>query len=340
MLALSGRVAPRHLGTDRRLTKRPQNACWQRRDSKRPRPTRPPPPARPTADCMNMVTLQRYQPPQGQGGAKGPPSHGGTGYLASFHNCTHRWFERWDNAGQRPTGVTVKQLRPLSPARSPLPDMTPQRPFAFGGVVQPNGVLGNVLVAAVGLFAPDGAPKGHHALSISLLRLRRVVTELLQEEPATRGGRLALYERSGLVVAATHGTQDRDLLTRVKDADLEAAAALLQVQHQHRGLDRGTVGPPCDFLGAEGGGLGGSGLMIVFWGNDRLAYRTWWYITTLHHRLLFHDELVSLHPGLVYPDRGGALPLPVCHTIQQNDTRTPPCIIDDKRDGVSPLHYK
>ena len=165
-------------------------------------------------------------------------SRDGARWWQTRQNCTHRWQYTWDNATQTTTGERLGDLPLFSEARAglypPFTTVSPEQPFSWTGLYSPSAALGVVMKATVGLFGPDGGFVGQAGVAISMAYLRGFLQRVLDREPSTRGGLMALYEPDGMVVAATHGNASlgaRFELLALGDPDLEAAARLLQREH-------------------------------------------------------------------------------------------------------------
>eukprot|EP00667_Euglena_gracilis_P002765 EG_transcript_2771 len=157
------------------------------------------------------------------------------GYFVVRQNCSVRWLMSWDPATQSPTAL-LGNFPPLSPAEcdiaGPVLNTSRLQAFAWGDLFDPTG-LGVFLEGNVGLFSPtSGTVIGRAALSMATGYLQEFLQEMLASHATTTGGRLALFEFTGMVVAATHGRSNstqRLALWEVGDADLEAAAGLLHL---------------------------------------------------------------------------------------------------------------
>eukprot|EP00667_Euglena_gracilis_P002195 EG_transcript_2195 len=159
------------------------------------------------------------------------------GPCVGLQNGTHRWFEGWDFARNGLDGKVLQRGSVLSAVSSfntyPYNQTTPSRPFTWIPVYHPPLNLGNVFSANVGLFDARGRYSGRFGLSVSTNYIAQFLAEQLASQPATRGGRLALYDELGMVVAASHGAWNVPggvPLTAVGDSDLAAAGTLLQSQ--------------------------------------------------------------------------------------------------------------
>eukprot|EP00667_Euglena_gracilis_P001943 EG_transcript_1943 len=162
-----------------------------------------------------------------------PQRHPELGLCISVQNGTHRWFMGWDFERNR-FGAVLRMMPLFDPRKSvavvPINQTTPQNPFAWLAVYNPQLNYGNLYSANVGLFDAQGEYFGRFAVSMSTMYLAHFLSDQLASQPATRGGRLALYDELGLVVAASHGAADlnrRYALAEVGDPDLEAAGRLL-----------------------------------------------------------------------------------------------------------------
>eukprot|EP00667_Euglena_gracilis_P010114 EG_transcript_10282 len=156
------------------------------------------------------------------------------GLCVSVQNGTHRWIAGWDFERGRFSGAVLQWMPLYNPQKAvavvPVNQTTPWHPFAWLAVYNPLGNLGNLYSANVGLFDAAGQYFGRFSVSVSTLHLARFLRDQLASQPATRGGRLALYDETGLVVAASHGTADQNrryALTEIGDPDLEAVGRLL-----------------------------------------------------------------------------------------------------------------
>eukprot|EP00667_Euglena_gracilis_P006267 EG_transcript_6317 len=156
------------------------------------------------------------------------------GLCVAVQNCSRRWLVGWDFQRNRFNGTLLQYLPLFDPNKSvqtlPVNRTTPEHPFAWIAVNNPQVNFGNLYTANVGLFDAAGKYFGRYALSMTTTYLARFLNDQLASQPATRGGRLALYDESGLVVAASHGAADlnrRYALTDIGDPDLEAAGRLL-----------------------------------------------------------------------------------------------------------------
>eukprot|EP00668_Euglena_longa_P024953 GGOE01031164.1.p1 GENE.GGOE01031164.1~~GGOE01031164.1.p1 ORF type:complete len:758 (-),score=184.93 GGOE01031164.1:497-2740(-) len=155
------------------------------------------------------------------------------GPCVELQNGTHRWLEGWDFESSTLTGRVLKDLNTVNAtdaadrfAVSP----TPSQPFFWTPLYNPQANIGNVFSADVGLFDDQGQCIGRYAVAMSVSYLTQFLTDQLAAQPATRGGRIALYDDLGLVVAASHGISNnnrRFALTKIGDPDLEAAGHLL-----------------------------------------------------------------------------------------------------------------
>eukprot|EP00667_Euglena_gracilis_P006339 EG_transcript_6392 len=171
--------------------------------------------------CMNMSMLERH------------PIHG---VCMARQNCTHRWLEGWDLASRTLTGTILDYYPPFSPETGlllyPVNQTTPHQPFSWLAVFNSKSGFGDIYCANVGLFRPgSGAYFGRAGLCTSPAYLGGVLRAQLAGQAAIRGGRLALVDEQSWVVSASHGQVDlnrRFHLTEIGDADLEAAARLLQ----------------------------------------------------------------------------------------------------------------
>eukprot|EP00668_Euglena_longa_P037523 GGOE01048312.1.p1 GENE.GGOE01048312.1~~GGOE01048312.1.p1 ORF type:complete len:750 (-),score=178.50 GGOE01048312.1:473-2443(-) len=157
-----------------------------------------------------------------------------SGPCITFQNGTHHWIEHWDAEHGNPTGQVVGMLPAVTVDQSvngnPFNETTSDQPFFWIPVNNPQINLGNVFSANVGLFDGQGRYMGRYGIAISTAHLSRFLSEQLAAQPATRSGRIALYDELGLVVAASHGNPDQNVrlgLSEIGDADLEAAGRLI-----------------------------------------------------------------------------------------------------------------
>eukprot|EP00667_Euglena_gracilis_P001876 EG_transcript_1876 len=161
--------------------------------------------------------------------------HPQLGWVMDRQNCTRRWLERWDIDARQLTGE-VLELEALLPedvaTHWPINATTPAQPFTW--LSSPYSALmgtGDVLCANMGLFDPaTGVPVGRAGMLINTRYLRGLLQQELARQAAMAGGRLAIYEEGGLVVAASHGTTEsvrRLPLAEVADPDLQAAARVV-----------------------------------------------------------------------------------------------------------------
>eukprot|EP00668_Euglena_longa_P009048 GGOE01010885.1.p1 GENE.GGOE01010885.1~~GGOE01010885.1.p1 ORF type:complete len:788 (-),score=227.33 GGOE01010885.1:544-2877(-) len=161
------------------------------------------------------------------------------GWVMDRQNCTNRWIERWDNNSLQLTGevVQVESLvtRDMAMVGWPVSAATPAQPFTWlSHVYNPLMGHGDVLIANVALFQPGtNEVVGRAGVTMSTRELQQLLQEELEQQAATNGGRLALFEKGGLVVAASHGVVEsvhRLLLTDIGDPDLEAAGQLVRAR--------------------------------------------------------------------------------------------------------------
>eukprot|EP00667_Euglena_gracilis_P004734 EG_transcript_4760 len=158
--------------------------------------------------------------------------HPTLGWRMSRQNCTHRWLEAWNTTATALTGRVVGNVTPPVPEgflRSLINNTTRSQPFTWAPLYEPEGVgLGNVFVANVALyFNTTDVVAGRLGIGVPVAGFSDFVKEQLESQPATRGGRMALYDPTLKIVAASHGNVNSPVITMVGDADLEAASRFL-----------------------------------------------------------------------------------------------------------------
>eukprot|EP00667_Euglena_gracilis_P004631 EG_transcript_4653 len=175
------------------------------------------------SDVMHSVTIQNRT---------------GVGPCVWLQNDTHLWIERWNMTSHTLTGQVLQWVTPLSVSESsngyPINQTTPAEPFAWRPMYHPVFInVGNAFSSNVGLFDAQGRYMGRFSTAVPTTYLNEFLKDQLASQPATWGGRLALYDELGLVVAASHGAADQSrqyALDEIGDPDLEAAARLLAAQ--------------------------------------------------------------------------------------------------------------
>ena len=156
------------------------------------------------------------------------------GWAVGQQNCTHRWHEKWSPTTHQLTGERIREYPVASKEKlitPPITLTTPSQPWTWVGLMNPGTGTGNLLKLAFGLFEANGDLYGHAGLVLSVRYLKQHLIELVEGNFVTKGGRMALYEDTGKVVAATQGATDINRnyqMAAVGDPDLEAAAQLLQ----------------------------------------------------------------------------------------------------------------
>eukprot|EP00667_Euglena_gracilis_P002016 EG_transcript_2016 len=159
--------------------------------------------------------------------------HPTLGWRMARQNCTNRWIETWDPVASRLTG-TVVAIPPWVTPESlylyyPMNLTNRSQPFTWLPLYDPGVGLGNLFVANVALFANyTNGTAGRMGIGVTVADLSSFLLQLLQSQPATLGGRMALFDPSLKVVATSHGDVNSLSITTVGDADLEAAARFLQ----------------------------------------------------------------------------------------------------------------
>eukprot|EP00667_Euglena_gracilis_P007570 EG_transcript_7640 len=166
--------------------------------------------------------------------------HPQCGWVMDRQNCTNRWLERWDNVSLQLTGEVVQVQTPLTRDQAllgwPVSAATPAQPFTWLSLAyNPLMGHGDILIASVTMFQPvTNEVVGRSGVAMNTRQLQQVLDQELGRQAATRGGRLALFEEGGLVVAATHGltseSNSRLYIDSIADPDLRAAARLVQAQ--------------------------------------------------------------------------------------------------------------
>eukprot|EP00668_Euglena_longa_P043288 GGOE01057461.1.p1 GENE.GGOE01057461.1~~GGOE01057461.1.p1 ORF type:complete len:640 (-),score=145.20 GGOE01057461.1:1122-2990(-) len=146
----------------------------------------------------------------------------------TLQNGTHRWVEGWDIQLNNVSGKVLSWLVPLDTGQLwtgfPVNCTTPAQPFSWLPVYRPASFFS----ANVGLFDPQGQYIGRYSIAMSTAFLSQFLKSQLAAQSATHGGRIALCDELGQVVASSHGTYIGGVtLMDVGDADLEEAGRLL-----------------------------------------------------------------------------------------------------------------
>eukprot|EP00667_Euglena_gracilis_P005248 EG_transcript_5283 len=159
------------------------------------------------------------------------------GIMMDLQRCSYRTKSMWNTTSQTVSDLNLQVLAPMGKAQTgldgPINNCTPANRFTWIPIFNPNAGIGDIFEASMALFTPAGRLYGRVALSVSTQYLRDFLQDIVDAEPVTRGGRLTLFEATGMVIAATHGVYNMDHrspLAAVGDADLEGAAVLLQGQ--------------------------------------------------------------------------------------------------------------
>eukprot|EP00667_Euglena_gracilis_P002399 EG_transcript_2400 len=158
--------------------------------------------------------------------------HPTLGWRMARQNCTNRWLERWDVQTSRVTGQ-VLAIPPWAGPEAlyllyPMNLTNRSQPFTWLPLYDPGVALGNLFVANVALFANyTNGTAGRLGIGVPVADLSTFVQQQLESQPATLGGRMALYDPSLKVVATSHGNVNSPTITTVGDPDLEAAVGYL-----------------------------------------------------------------------------------------------------------------
>eukprot|EP00667_Euglena_gracilis_P013579 EG_transcript_14028 len=157
-----------------------------------------------------------------------------SGWTVSRQNCTHHWLEKWDAQAVRLPGIITEMWSMGTPSSKnldyPINQTNHSQPFTWLPVYNPDTEMGDVFAANVAIFQNNtGGPVGRAGLGVSTAYLSQFLLEQIEGQAATVGGRMALFDSTQRVVAASHGNvSDRPPITSVGNADLEAAARFLQ----------------------------------------------------------------------------------------------------------------
>eukprot|EP00667_Euglena_gracilis_P010709 EG_transcript_10907 len=151
------------------------------------------------------------------------------GWRMTRQNCSMSWAEPWDAQAGQATGRVIVTGPRLPPERLymfyPLNMSSRAQPFTWLPVYDPVPGNGKLFLANIALFVNgSNVPSGRLALGTSSVDLSVFLQQQIQGQPATLGGRMALYDPRLIIVATTHGDANRPQITAVGDADLEAAA--------------------------------------------------------------------------------------------------------------------
>ena len=158
--------------------------------------------------------------------------------FVDLQNCTSRRHELYHPETHGLSGIKLRDAPVLNRVqvgfKYPTNMTTPQQPFTWEAISNPKANLGDLLKASVGLHGAGGRMIGRTSVATTTFYLRSFLAEIVEQEPTTAGGLLALYEPDGMVVAATHGDYNKNKRFHIEDigdADLEKAARLLKAEH-------------------------------------------------------------------------------------------------------------